>query len=63
MSHCYYVQYSVLADTLYAKEITVAKILTGGVDLKQENPVISQSKDFCLLDFPLRIWKLKYIEQ
>ena len=33
------------------------------IDLKQENRVIIQFKHFCLLDFFLRIWKLKYIKQ
>jgi len=31
--------------------------------LKQEIHVIIQSKHFCLLDFALRTWKLKYIKQ
>ena len=30
---------------------------------KQKIHVIIQSKHFCLLDFFLRIWKLKYIKQ
>ena len=33
------------------------------VDLMQEIYVIIQSKHSCLIDFFLRIWKLKYIKQ
>ena len=50
-------------ETSACRGIQILFMRKYNMNLKQEIYVIIQSKSFCLLDFSLRIGKLKYIKQ